>query len=76
MRTDPYTVYLRTYGKVASGAKLADADFPVRRLRRFLQPFDQSGEVAVALAVQDVNQDKPLKSKTEFEEELRRLRSS
>ena|GEM_PF-5213928 len=71
---DPYNIYARTFAKVASGAKITESDFGVLRLRRFLSPFDQRGQIAVALAVQDVTQnDSKLKSKAEFDAELRRL---
>lgn len=74
MPLDTYSIYTRTFAKVASGAKIQESDFGILRLRRFLQPFDQAGQVAVALAVQDVTQGDPkLKSKGEFEGELRRL---
>jgi len=74
MQLTPYNIYTRTFAKVASGAKITEADFGVLRLRRFLQPFDQKGQIAVALAVQDVSQGDPkLKSKGEFEAELTRL---
>lgn len=74
MTPDTYSIYTRTFAKVASGAKIQESDFGVLRLRRFLKPFDQRGQVAVALAVQDVAQGDPkLKSKGEFEAEVRRL---
>lgn len=55
-------------------AKIMESDFGVLRLRRFLQPFDQAGQVAVALVVQDATKDAAgLKSKAEFDGELKRL---
>lgn len=75
MTQDSYSIYLRSYGKLASGARLTDRDYGTLRLRRLFRPFDESGQIAMALAVQDVNQDSKLKSKGEFEAELKRLRS-
>ncbi|OQX67447.1 MAG: hypothetical protein B6A08_15460 [Sorangiineae bacterium NIC37A_2] len=77
MTQDTFSIYTRTFAKVASGAKVTESDFGVLRLRRFLRPFDQRGQVAVALAVQDVTQgDSKLKSKAEFEAEVKRLLGS
>lgn len=76
MQTDTYNIYARTFARVASGARITDADFGGSRIRRLLWPFDMTGQVAVALAVQDVNQDSKLKSKAEFKAELRRLLAS
>jgi hypothetical protein len=73
MNDDPYSIYVRTFGKTASGAKLTDADYGTTRLRRFFRPYGREGQVAVAMAVQDMVKDEPLKAKGEFERELRRL---
>lgn len=73
MSDDPYSIYVRTFGKAASGAKITDADYGTTRFRRFLRPYGRDGQVAVAMAVQDMIRDEPLKAKGEFERELRRL---
>jgi len=73
MQLTPYNVYTRIFSKVCSGAKISEADFGVLRLGRFLKPFDQAGQVAVALAVQDAAKDAGLKSRAEFQTELGRL---
>jgi len=68
-----YEIYVRAFAKVASGSKVAEPDFGVLRLKRFFRPFDEAGQVAVALAVQDATKDTGLKSRTEFAAELRKL---
>lgn len=73
MQQDPYSIYVRSYGKAASGAKLTDADYGTTRFRRFFRPYGRDGQVAVAMAVQDMTKDEPLKAKGEFERELHRL---
>lgn len=73
MCPDPYSIYVRTFGKTASGAKLTDADYGSRHLGRFFRPYGRDGQVAVAMAVQDTMKDEPLKARAEFESELRRL---
>lgn len=73
MNADSYTIHNRAFAKVASGTKVTDADFGSFRFKRLFKPFDQAGPVAVALAVQDVNKDLALKSKGDFEVEMKRL---
>lgn len=73
MANDPYSIYIRTFGKTASGAKLTDADYGMTRWRRLFRPYGPEGQLAVAMAVQDMVKDQPLKAKGEFEAELRRL---
>jgi hypothetical protein len=73
MQHDPYSIYVRSYGKTASGAKLTDADYGITHIGRFFRPFGREGQVAVAMAVQDMVKDEPLRAKGEFERELRRL---
>lgn len=73
MPSNTYSIYTRAFAKVASGAKVTDADFGSFRFRRLFRPFDQAGQVAVALAVQDVNKDFVLKSKADFDAEMKRL---
>lgn len=73
MNHDSYSIYTRAFSKVASGAKLTDADFGSFRFKRLFKPFDQAGQVAVALAVQDVNKDFVLRSKADFDAEMQRL---
>lgn len=72
MATDSYSVYLRSFAKAASGAKITEADFLDGALPEIL---DLPGQAAVALAVQDVAKDAALKSKAEFEAEVNRLLS-
>lgn len=70
MSPDSYSVYLRSFAKAASGAKITETDFLDGALPEIL---DLPGQAAVALAVQDVSKDLELKSKAEVEEELQRL---
>jgi hypothetical protein len=70
----PYSIYVRTYGKVASGAKITELDFlRPSRLRFFRRAYGPEAETAAAMAVQDSTKDTPMRSKAEVEAELRRL---
>ena len=71
---DNYSIYVRTYGKAASGSRITEADFRTNPVLRFISvPFRPSGQAAAALAVQDVSKETAIRSRTEVEAELRRL---
>ena len=74
MTSDPYSIYVRSFGKVLSGAKLSDTDYGVTHIGRIFRPYERDGQVAVALAVQDTQRDEArLRTRCDFEVELRRL---
>ena len=74
MTEQNYEIYVKAYGKVQSGTKLTNADYGIPSLEG-LKAYDESGKMAVSLATQDVKTGKPMRSKSEFEEELKRLLS-
>jgi hypothetical protein len=73
MKDDAYCRYVRAYGKGTSGARITDIDYGRTYLRWFLVPFSAAGQVAVSLGVQDATACRPLRSRRELEEEVRRL---
>lgn len=69
--SEPYSAYLRSFAKAASGAKISEQDFEDGALP---ERMDLPSQIAVALAVQDVTAGDPkLKTRGEFEVELKRL---
>lgn len=71
MRQDPYSIYVRTFGKVTSKARITDADYGTMYLGRFFRHYDRDGQIAVTMAIRDVAYDGALRTMSEFEEELR-----
>jgi hypothetical protein len=72
VKEDSYTRYVRAYGKGTSGSRATDRDYG-RTLWLAFIPFSQAAQVAVSLGLSDAMADKPLRTKTEMEQELRRL---
>jgi hypothetical protein len=74
MKGKTYSIYVRAYGKAASGTKFTDRDYIApARLRMFERPYDQAGQLAVSLAIQDVCLLVPMKTEAEVEQEVQRL---
>lgn len=69
---DPFVIYVRTYGKIASGTKLVNVDYGVVGYEGWVA-YPAEGQTAISLAAQDVKIGKPMRSKVEFESELRRM---
>ena len=69
---EPYSIYLEKYGKVQSGNKLDRSDYCEMSGGAFAE-YDDERRLAVSLAAQDVKMKVPLRSKSEFEEEIKRL---
>ena len=68
---EPYSAYVRSFAKAASGAKISEQDFDDGPLPERL---DLPSQIAVALAVQDVSAGEPkLRTRGEFDVELKRL---
>lgn len=75
MQQDPYSIYVLTFGKTASRAKLTDANYGSTVLGRIFRPYGPDGQAAVTIAAQDVTYEGALRTRAEFDEELRRLLS-
>lgn len=69
-----FEIYTRILGRVRSGAVLANTDYGTKGLNGFT-PYGEREKLAVTMAAQDVKLNKPLRSRSEFEDELDRLQS-
>lgn len=69
-----FGIYTVTFGKVKSGTKLTNGDYVHRNIRG-TTPYDEEEKLAVTIACDDVKNDSPMKSKSEFLAESKRLRS-
>lgn len=65
---DAYIIYIEKFGKVQSGTKIEDKDY-----KRGSVEFDERGKLAVALAALDVKRNVDLRTRSAFENELKRL---
>ncbi len=72
--TEPYEVYVERYGRVKSGQKLNPDDFGCVDDVGF-QGFDEVRELAVSLAVDDADNNIPMRTKSEFEGFIYRVSS-
>jgi hypothetical protein len=66
-----YSVYVRKYGKIASGTKLTDVDYGEDNDDGFVR-YDIEGQTAVAMAAQDVKLGVPMRGLAEFSADLKR----
>ncbi len=65
---DPYMLYIQTFGKVQSGTKVEDKDY-----KRGSVQFDERQTLAVAVAADDAKKNITLRTRSSFEQELKRL---
>ncbi len=65
---DPYILYIQTFGKVQTGTKIEDKDY-----RRGSVLFNEQQTLAVALAADDAKKNITLRTRSSFEQELKRL---
>lgn len=74
--TDPYLIYAEKYAKCATGFKLDKAnDFgEYDDDKEEFVKYNEAGILAVTLAAQDVKSNRHLRTKSEFNEEVIRLR--
>ncbi len=72
---EAYMIYVEKYGKVQSGNKLDKLDYGEVGPNDFVE-YDERGKLAVSLAAQDVKMKVPLRSKAEFDKEIKRLTNS
>jgi hypothetical protein len=70
---DPYTVYVRTFGKITSGGKLANGDYGYTNDNGDYVAYGPEAQAAMSLAAQDVKTIAVMRPKSEVQEELRRL---
>jgi len=70
--TEPYLIYVETYGKVQSGSKIKAADYGELHAEGFVE-YDEKGKLGVALAAQDVKFNRIMRSKEDFEKEITNL---
>ena len=68
---DPYIIYVECYGKVQSGVVLSKKDYG--ELGSSFTPFDEKGTLAVSLAAQDVKNGILIRSKKDFEDQIKNL---
>lgn len=69
---EPYLLYVEAYGKVRSGSNLKNTDYG-DITPGGIRPYDERGTLAVSLAAQDVKSDTPMRSKSDFEEQIKKL---
>ena len=69
---EPYMIYTEKYGKVQSGNKLDTNDYGEMEAAGF-EYYNEQGKLAVSLAAHDGKLNIPLRSKIEFEKEIKRL---
>ena len=69
---DPYMIYMRTYGKIASGTKLTNADYGLATMDGF-QAYGPEGHAAISLAAQDVKLGCGMREKSAIDEDVQRL---
>jgi hypothetical protein len=69
---DPYLIYVETFGKVKSGNKLGKLDYG-EMIGVGFKAYDEKGTLAVSMAAQDVKIEAMMKSKKEFETEIKKL---
>jgi len=69
---DPYMIYVETYGKVQSGSVLKRTDYG-EISPSGITPYDEKGTLAISLAAQDVKTNTPMRSKSDFEEQIKKL---
>lgn len=69
---ESYIIYVESYGKVQSGKTLDRNDFG-EIVKGGLKQFDDKGKLAVSLAVQDVKLVFPMRTKKDFEEQIKKL---
>lgn len=69
---DLYQIYLKAYGKVRSGTKLVNNDYFHHSLNG-ATPFTTDENLAVTMAADDVKNKEPMRARTEFLSELKRL---
>ena len=65
---DAYIIYIEKFGKIQSGAKIEDQDYKQGSIQ-----FDERGTLAVALAALDVKRGVDLRTRSNFEQELKRF---
>lgn len=70
----PYDVYVKNFGKVRSGTKLTNSDYMQPGISGSI-PYDEDRKIAVTLACDDIINKNPMKTKSDFEKELQRLKS-
>lgn len=75
MQKEAYSIYVEKYGKVKSGAKLDREDYGGRTAKGFVR-YDEAGQLAVSLAAQDAKEGGLLRSRTDFDEQIKRLSGS
>lgn len=75
VKDDAYSRYVRAYGKGTSGSRATDRDYGRTILGLVFTHSPPEMQAAVSLGLRDAFSDKPLRTKTEVEQELRRLLS-
>jgi hypothetical protein len=72
MKKDAYLIYVEHFGKVKSGSQVDHGDY----IEDVGVDCDITGHLAVSLAVLDAKTGTFLRSKSEFNEEIKRLSDS
>lgn len=65
-------IYVEIFGRIQSGDVLKEYDYGERKPEGFVA-FDEKGKLAVSLAAQDVKNKTTMRSKSTFEEEIKKL---
>lgn len=68
-----HEIYVQTYGKVKSGTKITDKDFSFSNVPNGSVPFNDKQRLAVTIAIDDQKNGEELRSRSELEQEIKRL---
>lgn len=68
---DAYIIYVEKFGKIQSNS-LEDNDYGEAGPNGYVE-YDERGKLAVSLAAVDVRRNVDLRTKSDFEQELKRL---
>jgi len=66
MTDDAYALYVRSYGKGASGARVTDADYGRKRPWGTFRPYPLEAQIAISLGFQDAITDRPIRPRSEL----------
>jgi len=71
---DVYMIYVEKYGKIQSGGRLEAMDYGEMEADGFVE-YNEEGKLAVTLASQDVKMGEPIRPRTNFVEQIKRLKA-
>ena len=69
----PYEVYIHFYGKIKSGTPLEPNSYGINTAQGYKR-FDEDQTIAATLAIEDVKSGSGIRTRTEFNTQLSRLK--